>query len=210
MPRKRTNQTAEAGFTFVEMLVVIAVIGLMAIWLVPAFLGTLNRVRLTSVANETIVFLQKARVESIKRGTTTQVIFQNAATSDLGQPSIFAFADSDEDGSYNAATDIPLAGPFALPSRVSLWGPTDTNAEDTNAIVGWDDAAVPNNGPIFNTDGSVETLGAFRFRDSENNFLEVRIVFTGTAKPVIRKWEGGSDPNDNWYERGVSGHAWQW
>lgn len=210
MRRTRAAAGGQGGFTLLEILVVIAVIGLMALWGVPAMLQMLNRIKLTGAAQECQIFMNKARIEAIKQGSTAEVVYLKAADSPINADSLMAFADLNADGAYTAGTDVLAAGPYPLPKGVELWGPTDDEPEQANAIADWDEGATPNDGPIYNSDGSVAATGAFRFRDRAGNFLEVRILFAGTGKPVVRKWEGGSDPDSNWWENGDPDHPWQW
>ena len=208
---KRTRASAgQAGFTLTEVLIVIAIIGLMAVWGVPALLQLLNRIRLTSAAQECQIFMNRARTEAIKQSSTAEVLYLKAADSPNGADSLFAFADLDADGAYTEGTDVVAAGPYPLPKGVTLWGPTDGAPEGANAIVDWDEGSTPNDGPIYNSDGSVQATGAFRFRDTVGNYLEVRILFAGTGKPVVRKWAGGGNPDANWFENGDPDNPWEW
>lgn len=206
----RQTRRGEAGFTFIEIMIVVMLIGFMAVWGYPALLKTLNRLKLTQAARETSIFMQRARMEAVKRGGLAEVNYLNAATCPLGVPCMMAFADLDGDGAYIAANDELIAGPYPLPNGIRLWGPLDATAEGASAIAGWDEDATPNDGPNFESDGSTESAGAFRFRDPSGNFLEVRIEFLGTGKPSIRKWFGGGNPNTNWYENGETGKVWEW
>lgn len=205
MPRSDHRSTAEAGFSLIELLVVLVLIGLLAIWGYPSFLGTLNRLRLTSTAREAAIFMQVARMEASKRSVTTQVIYQNAATSPLGKPSLLAFADLNGDGLFVAADDRILAGPYILQTGIQLWGPLETSAEGASAIDGWTD------GPIFSPNGSAQSVGAFRFRDRNGNFVETRVEYAGTGKVTMQKWFGPDDnPATAWFENGESGNEWIW
>jgi prepilin-type N-terminal cleavage/methylation domain-containing protein len=207
---QRRRLAGEAGFTLIELLVVLAVIGLMAAWGVPQLIQVLNRIRLTTAAQEVGILMNKARLDAIKHGASAEVVYQTAGGSPIGDESIFAFVDQNGDGAYTAGTDSVSAGPYALPKGVSLWGPTDSVAEGTHAIADWDEGATPNDGPIYDSDGSARSTGAFRLRDTRGNYLEVRILFAGTGKPVVRKWFGGSDADSNWYENGDPDHPWSW
>jgi len=206
MGRANGRARGDAGFTFVEIMIVVMLIGFMAVWGYPALLKTLNRLKLTSTAREASVFLQRARMEAIKRGGETEVNYFNAADCPLGVPCLLAFADVDGDGIYIAANDDVIAGPYPLARGIQLWGPPDGAAEGANAIVGWDEGATPSPGPVYTSDGSTTSAGAFRFRDPNGNFLEVRVEFTGTGKPTIQKWFGGT----TWYENGEEGNTWTW
>lgn len=55
------------GFTTVELMVGVAVLGLLMLVTVPAFAGLVGRLRLTGAANELAADLQYARSESVRR-----------------------------------------------------------------------------------------------------------------------------------------------
>jgi hypothetical protein len=182
-------------------------IGIMALLGYPSLLGTLNKLRLTNTAREAAVFMQIARMEAAKRSVPTQVIYQDEASSLIGRPSLLAFADVDASGAFESANDRVLAGPYPLSKGVDLWGPIDGAKEGAHAISGW-----AGDGPVFNTNGSVQSVGAFRFRDQNGNIIEARVEFAGTGKVVLRKWIGDStdDLEDDWKENGEDGINWQW
>ena len=205
------TRPAEAGFSVVEMLVVVLLIGLLAVWGYPSFLGTLNRLRLTSAAREAAVFMQVARMEATKRSVPTRVVYQDSATGLIGKPALLAYADLNSDGLYTAADDRVLAGPYELQKGVQLWGPLETSAEGTSAMQTWCVAPPFNNcGPTFASNGSADSVGAFRFRDRLNNIIEVRIDFAGTGKVVLQKWDGDGDTATDWWENGEGGNNWVW
>jgi prepilin-type N-terminal cleavage/methylation domain-containing protein len=204
MRSRHAFRSGARGFSLVEMLVVPALVGIAAVISLPALLETLNRFRPSATAREAAAFMQLARMEAIKRSVRSEVIFDGA------ESSLVAFADIDGNGNHDPAADRTIAGPYRLPPGISLWGPSDAAANDVNSILGWDDGADPNEGPVFLPNGSAVRTGAFRFRDRRGNFLEARVEFAGTAKVSIQKWFGGGDPNGNRYENGESGNDWEW
>lgn len=204
MGRRRGRPSrGDHGFTLLEVMIVVMIIGLMAVWGYPALLKTLNRLKLTSIARETAIFMQQARMEAVKRNLNTEVLYLKDSDCPLGLPCLIAFTDIDGDGLFIDGLDDLIAGPHPLPKGIELRAPGEAK-EDTSAIVGWDDGADPNDGPVYNTDGSA-SLGAFRYREPTGNFLEVRIEFLGTAKPTIKKFEDGG-----WYASGDPAHPWRW
>jgi len=176
----------------------------MAVWGYPALLKTVNRLKITSISRETSIFMQKARMEAVKRNLNTEVNYLDEVASPLGLPCFIAFTDVDGDGLYIAGIDDLVAGPHPLPKGIELRAPGEAK-EGAEAIHLWDVGANANDGPIFNTDGSAAAAGAFRFREPSGNYLEVRIEFLGTAKPTIQKWDGAA-----WWENGELGNHWSW
>lgn len=208
MRRQRQSAAAQSGMTFIEIVIVLAVVGLMTLWGFPALLQMMNRIKLTTTARQVAVSMQQARSEAVKRGVNTLVQYLDGPTCGLtsNKGCFRTYVDTDGDRLFTDGTDVPLGGPMSPPSGIDLWGPTDAAAEGLNAIVGF----TATDGPVFNTDGSVQTLGAFRLRDATDNFLEVRVEFQGTSKVVTQKWFGGGNANANWYENGESGNVWTW
>ena len=205
---QRDSRAAQSGMTFIEIIVVLAVVGLMSVWGIPALLGMMNRIRLTTSARQVSIAMQQARAEAVKRGFPALVQYMDAGRCELtsGQRCFQTFVDLDGDRLYTEGTDTPLGGATPLPKGVELWGPTDSAAEGANSIAGF----TSTDGPVFNTDGSVQTAGAFRLRDMGGNFIEVRVKFAGTGKVVVRKWFGGASPDSNWFENGENGNVWKW
>ncbi len=206
-PSQRST-TSQAGFTLIELIIVLAIVGLMAVWGVPALLGMMSRIQLTTAAREAAISMQQARAEAVKRGFPALVQYFDGTACGLtsGRGCFRIYVDMDADRVYTEGTDVAIGGPSPLPKGVDLWGPTDSGAEGTNAIVGF----AATDGPVFKTDGSVDVAGAFRLRDRNANFLEVRVVFPSTGKVSTKKWFGGGNPNTNWWENGESGHEWTW
>ena len=224
--RPRMGRTG--GFSLVELVVVLAVLGIaMAIGL-PAFWNFVLRNQLLAATRETAVLLQKARLEAIRRSQPTVV------RPDFDQNALVAFVNSDVDGAglypdldLDPATEIIL-GKVNLPSRIRFWGPADAppNGTDANTFPGpvatpaeapappfVADLEVP--GAVFLSNGSAVTEGAFRFADQEGrNFLEVRLAPRGTAHFSIRKYRAsGPIAGETWYESATDADGnktWEW
>lgn len=67
-PSPCTGQRQAAGFTLVETLVVVAIIGIMSAYALPSFLQSMNRATTTSQASAFASAIRVARTEAIRRG----------------------------------------------------------------------------------------------------------------------------------------------
>ena len=86
-------------------------------------------------------------------------------------------------------TDYQIGGTFELPAGISFAAPDgtdDAKVADGFLDVTWSGTDVA----VFDSDGSVRVVGAFRTGDLEGNFLEIRVEPQATARVEIRKWDG--------------------
>ncbi len=198
-PVRRDIPNRQAGFTLIESLIVVAVVGILILISAPAMMKMLNRFKLSGTTRELASLMQATRLESIKMSAPAEVNYDAALNA------FFAFVDLDRDGAVSAPDHV-LPGRVIVPRKVDFWGPTDAAANGANATDGWDDAPA-NLGPIYSPDGSVDRTGAFRLKDSNDNFLEVRVMTPATGRIVLRKWDR---TDAKFYENGENGHKWEW
>lgn len=198
-PARRPIQKRPNGFTLVESLIVIAIIGILVLISAPAFLRMMNRFKLTGTTREVASLMQASRMEAIKLNAPAQVNY------DVASNTFVAFVDFDRDSAFSAG-DRMLAARVIVPTKVEFWGPGDGAPNGANAIDGWDDPPA-RMGPVFNADGSVDRVGAYRFKDTNDNFLEVRVETPATGRMVLKKYF----PDDSsFFLNGESGHKWVW
>ncbi len=207
MTRARCRRRTAAGFTFIEMLVVLVVLLIAAALGFPALQNMIVRSKLEGIARETGMLVQQARFEAIKRSVPTVVRI------DLDKRQVVAFADVNgaaigdpPDGIFNPVagqprrgTDYIVGGTLQLPSRIEFQAPGGQAVIEGLTAVGGEKVL------IFATDGSVSDDGAVRFADGRGNFLELRVEPRATARVELKKWDGSF-----WRAAGEGGVPWNW
>jgi len=98
------------GFTLIELMVVVALIGIVAAYAVPSFTQLVERSRVTSTVNGVLGILNYARSEAVKAGQTIEVTPLTGNDWDTG---VVVWLDVDGDDALDAGeelrrfTDIP-------------------------------------------------------------------------------------------------------
>jgi prepilin-type N-terminal cleavage/methylation domain-containing protein len=200
---------SQKGFTLFELLVVIALMGIMATMAFPNLLRLIQRSKLTGIVQETSILMRLARDNAIRYNT------QAVVRADLVTNEVIAFVDVDgvlagdiSDGIFNPIAGLPhrttdweLAR-YRLPSRVTFTGPT------SDPLPVWKFSPIAGeNVALFASNGSADEEGAIRFADAFGNFLQVRVAPATTGRVRIEKY---NDDDDKWYFRNETDKPWEW
>lgn len=210
----RPNPRPASGFTIVEALVVMAVVGVASVLLLPALQQLIHVSKIRGVSNNVALQMRKARFEAIKRGVPCVVMLSPATREVIAFADVHGTALTDlPDGLFNpvggeppGATDYEISR-IPLPSGVSF---KFQLLEDLASVAGFDNSGnpdPPDGQAIFLPNGSVNSAGALRFGDERGNHLEVRVDPPSTARIEVRKHY---EPADEWRAQGEGGQTWTW
>jgi prepilin-type N-terminal cleavage/methylation domain-containing protein len=158
---------SSAGFTFIEAIIVIAIVGIVAALGLPALLEVMWRSKVQLAARETTLQLQEARFRTIRDGREVGVFADFAANRIV----TFRHLDLSDPADPTDPTDTEQLRFFELPVGIVFQGPADSVPNGADAIVGFAEDSSPGVGGwvTFRPDGAAVmadddiTEGGFRF-----------------------------------------------
>jgi len=166
-----------AGFTLIESLIVLLILGIMITLVLPNFLKAIQRQKLLGIAQQTAILMRLARLQAIKTATNSVVQI------DTAKGTVTAFSDANNNQTLDS-TEKAL-GRIDLSKGVTFMAVSGFTSPPTPAVA------------VFHSDGSVEcpptptpclTPGAFRFRSSDGDQMEARVLKPNSGRIVVQKF----------------------
>jgi type IV fimbrial biogenesis protein FimT len=170
------------GFTMVEVLVVIVIMGILAGIAIPGFTRWLPNYRLKGAARDLYSNLQLAKAGAIKERAQWAVVF-NSGTS-------YQVVSGGTDRVYGTGGDDVVQKTVSLPTYGS--GVAFGTGSASTAVEGGSITAVPLDPVIFNSRGfSTNNASLFAYMtNNENTSYAVGTWASGAV--VLRKWNGSA------------------
>ncbi len=174
-----TQTKRKAGFTLVELMIAVAIIGIMAAVATPAFIAWLPNYRLKSAARDLYSALQNARLLAVKNNTTVQVVFGPAANPNSYLIDLNGNGVVDLSGEYQ----VNLSGygggvQFAFPAGLVDWG----GAAVAQSIT------FPGGICTYNSNGTSGVGTVYLVNVQQHIVYAITTVTSGAAK--LRKYNG--------------------
>jgi type IV fimbrial biogenesis protein FimT len=130
------NSVKRLGFTLVELMITLAITGILMSVGIPSFNSMISSTRLTSYANEFVTALNLARSEAVKRGVSVTVRkVDNYSSTKKGaevnwedgrdvnwEDGWNVFTDANSDGKFDTGTDVLIKTFAPLQSSYTLQG----------------------------------------------------------------------------------------
>jgi type IV fimbrial biogenesis protein FimT len=185
--RSDRDRSAEKGFTFIELIVVIALAGIVFAIAVPYFGAVMRRGRVTSEAQQILVPLLKARLEAIKRGNNVLVeISTNSGKTSYQTALVFVDTGATKNV-YDGGDTLIGTFPVAPSSDTTLRLDVANAASPSTASTTIDFIFTP-----FGSMDAATTPDAAFVSDTKNNVLQISVPSTTNGKPAMTKQTSGT------------------
>lgn len=123
------------GFTLIELMAIIAIVGVLLTLAAPSFVSFQRNSELTSLANKMLGTINSARSEAMKFGRNAFVVPNDSSNWNNGW---FVYVDMNANNSFDEGTDLFIQTQPALVSYIVMSG--NNNAAPSSPYISFDSA----------------------------------------------------------------------
>ena len=177
-------KTRARGFTLIELMVVVTLIGVMIAIAVPSFAAFVSNYRATSAANDLLQAITQARTEALKQGRRVTIAPNLAGPAYLASPSgswsngWTIFVDYNNDQTLNGSDVLIFKHP-PLPATTTPGLPTSASAIFGSNYVVFDGSGYPHTSP-----GST-SLGGITIKDRNSSVRTLCLALLGRPRLTV-------------------------
>lgn len=129
------------GFTLLEVIIVVAIIGILTAIAAPGIISTLSSYKIRAVARELVIDFKKAKIEAAKQNRDVLLEFTLETVADPNAGGSYQICvDNNKNGSCNVGEVYKVAN---MPNEVRLVGTTFVSP---NHVAGYSSRGLPSNG----------------------------------------------------------------
>lgn len=157
-----------SGFTMIEMMIVVVVIGIVAAMAAPSFLGYMPKLRVKSAARGIVSAMRLARSKAVSERRPYGVVFN------LTDNSVTAFADTDSPSSFTYSSSD-----------------STTSTDTLNADIQLSSCTYNNNCVIFSSTGAASTSGDLQLVTKDGSILMSISLLASTGRVRLTEIASG-------------------
>ena len=187
--KKQINFT---GFTLVEIIIVIALLGIVATISTPLLLNYLPNMRLKSASRDLFSAMQEARMIAIKNNKPTAILFNNSGDANPTNDNYALYDDPGPDDDWGTIADNNLIKTTNLVDYNSSVQYGHLGLAGTLSVTGGafpaDHVSYPGNRVVFNERGTCS--GGYVYLDNGTSLYAVGSRSSGFI--ALLRWHGGT------------------
>ncbi|MCP4583211.1 MAG: prepilin-type N-terminal cleavage/methylation domain-containing protein [candidate division Zixibacteria bacterium] len=158
---KKNKMKKIAGFTMIEMMIGVVVIGILAAMAGPGFSNWIPRMKLKAEAREKVNYLRQARSRAIAENSQYGVYFNTSN----GETAFFKDTNSPQLATYESGADSLVE-----------------DLIETECNVFYANCTLSNDAVVFFPNGSASTSGTIELHDTESDYEYAITVLASTGR----------------------------